>query len=114
MKPAARRPAAVRVAPVIVMVGVFIAFGEFSGSCLGGVFLEERQNLFRMAFRLHFFKDVDEALVGTDEIGGALHAFDELAIHVLRLDEVVAVDENHVGIGEEVIGQVVACSLNFF
>ena len=60
-----------------------------------------------MAFGFYLFEDVDEALVGTDEIGGAFDAFDQLAVHVLGLDEVVAVDEDHVGVGEEVVGKIV-------
>ncbi len=60
-----------------------------------------------MAFGFDFVEDVDEALVRADEVGGALDAFDELAVHVLGLDEVVAVDELHVGVGEEVVGEVV-------
>ena len=57
-------------------------------------------------------EDVEEALfalvVGRgDEEGGALDAFDDLAVHVLGLDEVEAVDELHVGVGEEVVGEVV-------
>jgi hypothetical protein len=60
-----------------------------------------------VAFGFDLFEDVDEALVGTDEVGGALDALDQLAVHVLGLDEVVAVDELEVGVGEEVVGQVV-------
>jgi hypothetical protein len=69
--------------------------------------LEECEDLFGVAFWFYFFEDVDEALVGTDEVGGALDAFDELAVHVLGLDEVVAVDELHVGVGEEIVREVV-------
>ncbi len=68
---------------------------------------EESENLFGVAFWFYFFEDVDEVLVRADEVGGALYAFDELAVHVLWLDEVVAVDELHVGVGEEVVGKVV-------
>jgi hypothetical protein len=60
-----------------------------------------------VAFGLYFFEGVDEALVRADEVGGAFDAFDELAVHVLGLDEVVAVDEDHVGVGEEVVGEFV-------
>ena len=69
-----------------------------------------------MAFGLHLVEDVEEALarilrigtlIGADEVGGALDALDELSVHVLGLDEVVAVDQLHVGVGEEVVGEVV-------
>lgn len=53
-----------------------------------------------MAFGGDVLEGVDEALIGADEVGGALHAFDELAVHVLWLDEVVAVDEHHLIVGE--------------
>ena len=76
-------------------------------SVLGGVFLEKREDLFGVAFGLDLFEDMDEALVRPDEIGGPLYAFDELAVHVLGLDEVVTVDKDHVGIGEEIVGKVV-------
>ena len=60
-----------------------------------------------MAFGFYFFEDVDEVLVWANEVCGALDAFDELAIHVLGLDEVVAVDQLHLVVGEKVVGQVV-------
>ncbi len=72
--------------------------------CVG---FEEGKDLFGVAFGFDFVEDVDEALVGTDEVGGAFDAFDDLAVHVFGFDEVVAVDELHVGVGEEVVGQVV-------
>jgi hypothetical protein len=71
------------------------------------VILEESEDLVGVAFGFYFFEDVDEALVGPDEVGGAFDPFDELAVHVLGLDEVVAVDELHVGVGEEIVGEVV-------
>jgi len=71
------------------------------------VLFEEGEDLFGVACGLDLIEDVNEALVGADEVGGALDAFDELAVHVLGLDEVVAVNELHVGIGEEVVGKVV-------
>ena len=71
------------------------------------VLLEEGEDFFGVAFWLDLFKDVDEVLVGADEVGGALYTFDELAVHVFGLDEVVAVDELHVGVGKEVIGEIV-------
>ena len=37
---------------------------------------EQREDLFGVAFGFDFFEDVNEALVGTNEIGGALYAFD--------------------------------------
>ncbi len=67
----------------------------------------EGEDLFGVAFGFYFFEDVDEALVGADEVGGAFYAFDQLAVHVFWLDEVVAVDEDHVGVGEEIVGKVV-------
>ena len=74
---------------------------------VGGVFFEQGEDLFGMAFGLYFFEDVQEPLVGTNEVSGAFHAFDQLAVHVLGLDEVVAIDENHVRIGEEIVRKVV-------
>jgi hypothetical protein len=71
------------------------------------VLLEQSEDLLGVAFRSDLFKDVDEALVGADEVGGAFDSFDELAVHVLGLDEVVAVDEQHVGVGEEIVGEIV-------
>jgi hypothetical protein len=75
------------------------------------VSFEDGEDLFGVAFGFDFVEDVDEALafsfIRADEIGGAFDAFDELAVHVLGLDEVVAVDELHVGVGQEVVGQVV-------
>jgi hypothetical protein len=59
-----------------------------------------------VTFRLYFFEGVDEVLVRADEVSGALYAFDQLAVHVFWLDEVVAVDQDHVGIGEEIVGEV--------
>src|SRR5216683_1747920 len=58
-------------------------------------------------FGFYVFEGVDEALVGADEVGGSFYALYEFAVHVLGLDEVVAVDEDHVGVGEEVVGQVI-------
>jgi hypothetical protein len=73
--------------------------------------LEQGEDFLGVAFGFYFFEDVDEALafsfIGADEVGGSLDAFDELAVHVLGLDEVVAVDEFHVGVGEEIVGEVV-------
>ena len=48
-----------------------------------------------------------ETLVRADEVGGPFDALNELAVHVLWFDKVVAIDEHHVGVGEEVIGKVV-------
>jgi hypothetical protein len=75
------------------------------------LFLEESENLFGVAFGFYFFESVDEVLtlagIRADEVSGAFDAFDELAVHVFGLDEVVAVDQDHVGVGEEVVGEVV-------
>lgn len=65
-----------------------------------------------MAGWSYLLEGVDEALVslgvgGGDEIGGALYAFYELSVHVLGLDEVEAVDELHVGVGDEVVWEAV-------
>src|SRR5258708_1111262 len=65
---------------------------------------EEGQDLFGVAFGFYLFEGVDEALVGADEVGGSLYALYEFAVHIFWLDEVVAVDEDHVGVGQEVIG----------
>src|SRR5882672_7770501 len=73
----------------------------------GGVFLEQGKDFFGVTFGFYLFEDMDKALVGADEVGGSLYAFDELAVHVLGLDEIVAIDELHVGVGQEIVGQVV-------
>ena len=84
-----------------------MAVGRPSVSAWWRIF-EEGEGFFGVAFGFDLFEDVDEALVaGTNEIGGSFHAFDELAVHVLRLNEIVAVDEQHVGVGEEIVGKIV-------
>jgi hypothetical protein len=60
-----------------------------------------------VAFGLYFFEGVDEALVRADEVGGAFDAFDELSVHIFGLDKVVAIDQNHVGIGQQIVGEFV-------
>jgi hypothetical protein len=70
-------------------------------------FLEQGKDFFGVALGFYLFEDVDEPLVGTDEVGGAFHAFDQLAVHVLGLDEVVTVNELHVMVGEEIVRKVV-------
>ena len=60
-----------------------------------------------MACGFYFFEDVDEVLVGADEIGGSLYAIDQFAVHVFGLDEIVAVDQDHVWIRQEIVGKVV-------
>lgn len=60
-----------------------------------------------MAFGFDVFEDVDQALVGPDEIRGPLYAFDQLSVHILRLDEIVTIDEGHLFIGKKIVGEVV-------
>src|SRR5205823_9090854 len=48
-----------------------------------------------------------------DEISSTLDALDQLAVHVLGLDEVVAIDELHLMVGEEIVGQTIF-TLEFF
>jgi hypothetical protein len=65
-----------------------------------------------VALGLHLFEDVQEALfalgVGrSDQVGGPLDSLDQLAIHVLRLNQVEAIDEIHVRIGDQRVRQVV-------
>ena len=79
--------------------------GQGGGDGLAGLFLfEEGKDFLGVAFRGDVLEEADEALValgvgGSDEVGGSFDAFDQLAIHVFGLDEVEAVDENHVGVG---------------
>ena len=50
---------------------------------------------------------MEETLVGADEIGGPFDAFDELAVHVFGLDQVIAVDQLHVRVGKKFVGKIV-------
>ena len=68
---------------------------------------EVAEDLFGVACVFDLFEDVDKALVGADKVRCSFDALDQLAVHVLRLDEVVSVDELQVGVGEEIVGQVV-------
>lgn len=68
---------------------------------------EVAEDLFGVACGFDLFEDVDKALVGADKVRCSFDALDQLAVHILRLDEVVTVDELHVGVGEEIVGQVV-------
>jgi hypothetical protein len=70
-------------------------------------FLEQGKDFLGVALGFYLFEDVEEPLVGTNEVGGSFHAFDQFAVHVLGLDEVVAIDELHVMVGEEIVGKVV-------
>ncbi len=60
-----------------------------------------------MAFGLDLVELVDEALVGADDVGGALDAGDQLAVHVLLLDDAEAVADGLVGVGEQGVREVV-------
>ena len=60
-----------------------------------------------MAFGFDLIELVDEFLVGADDVGGALDAGDQLAVHGLRLDDTEAVADGLVGVGEEGVWEVV-------
>ena len=60
-----------------------------------------------MALWLHLFEDVQEMLIRSDEIGGSLDALHQLAVHILWLHQVVAIDQLHVGVGEKIVRKVV-------
>lgn len=64
-----------------------------------------------MALRLDLLPDFEEALVaffvgGGDEVGVAGYAFDELAVHVLGLDDLEVVADLLVCVGEERVLEV--------
>lgn len=60
-----------------------------------------------MAFGLDLVELVDEFLVGADDVGGALDAGDQLAVHGLGFDDAEAVADGLVGVGKERVLEIV-------
>src|SRR5690242_105208 len=80
-------------------------------SALRRYFLQNLEHLGGVVLRTHLMKNVQQALPGTgvraDHEGRSLHTLNQFAVHALGPQQIVALNQNHLWIGQQVERKIV-------